>query len=345
MAAYSASPGFSRGWLWAIGIGAALLAALVWQPLSRLFWQIVFALLMAAAAMPLSRWMEKKLARPLASALAVLTLLAALLGAIGLLVPHIISQVTLVIAQAPRLFNQLQSFWEQFTRQEWMETLGLEIDAPRKWMAQAAAWVGESLPGFIAGIGAAADAVSRAFLSPLLAYYFLRDRETFSYRLSLWIPARHRKRLLAAWQEMRREAGGYIRGQMLVALAVAVLTAAGLLMVGVPAWLVLGLLMGACELIPYVGPLIGGIPIALFSLPMGLGTMLWALGVTVAVQQIEGYILSPRLMAGATGLHPVYVVMLLSAGGLLWGLPGMMIALPAFVCVRGAARVLYDTRK
>ena len=164
----------------------------------------------------------------------------------------------------------------------------------------------------------------------------------FCYRLSLWIPSRHRRQVLIALREMRLEVGGYVRGQLLVAAAVSVLTALGLLAVGVPAWLVLGLLMGACELIPYVGPLIGGIPIALFSLPGGLSKLLWALGVAVAVQQIEGYFLSPKLMAGATGLHPVYVLLLLSAGGMLFGLIGMVLALPVFVCVRGAARVLCE---
>lgn len=139
---------------------------------------------------------------------------------------------------------------------------------------------------------------------------------------------------------MRREAGGYVRGQLLVALAVAVLTALGLMIVGIPAWLVLGIVMGLCELIPYVGPLIGGVPIAVFSLPLGMTTTLWALGVTILIQQIEGFFLSPFLMAGATGLHPVYVVLLLTAGGLLMGLPGMMIVLPAFLCVRGGIRVL-----
>ena len=131
---------------------------------------------------------------------------------------------------------------------------------------------------------------------------------------------------------------------MLVSLAVAALTALGLLLTGVPAWLALGVLMGLCEWIPYVGPLIGGVPILLFSLPMGLSTALWAVGITAAVQQIEGYCLSPRLMAGATGLHPAAVLLLLSFGGALGGLPGMMAAIPAFVCLRGAARVLYHTR-
>ena len=65
----------------------------------------------------------------------------------------------------------------------------------------------------------------------------------------------------------------------------------------------------------------------------------------IAVQQIEGWFLSPHLMAGATGLHPVYVVLLLSAGGLLLGLTGMVIILPLFLCLRGAGRILYETRE
>ena len=75
----------------------------------------------------------------------------------------------------------------------------------------------------------------------------------------------------------------------------------------------------------------------------GFHSLLWGLGVTVLVQQIEGYFLSPRLMGEATGLHPVSVLLLLSAGGLLFGLGGMVAAVPAYVCLRGAARVLWET--
>ncbi len=340
-----ASHGLPRRWRIGVASVAALLFLWAWPSLSRLFWQLLFALLLSAAALPLARWMEKRLARPLAAAAAVGALALSMLGMIALLTPHVLSQAALLLSEAPRLLTQLQEAWKEISQREWVAALGIAADAPARWLSQAAIWLGDSLPGLIAGIGAGVDAVSRAFLSPLLAYYFLKDREAFTYRLSLWIPLSQRRRALVALKEMRREAGGYIRGQMLVALAVAVLTSAGLLIVGIPAWLVLGLLMGLCELIPYVGPLIGGVPIVVFSLPRGLNATLWALGVSIAVQQVEGFFLSPWLMGGATGLHPIYVLLLLSAGGLLWGLPGMVAALPAFVCIRGAARVLWETRK
>ena len=339
-----AAKGISRRVRWGIGVFAVVLMLWAWPSLRKLTGQLVFALILTAAALPVSRRLETRMNRQLAAASSVLFLMLCGIALAGLIAPNLISQVSLLIAQAPRLLKQARELWERWSNQESIRRLGLS-SIPEDWMNRITVWVGENLPNWIAGIGAGADAVSRAFLSPILAYYFVRDREMFSYQLSLWIPLRHRRRVLTALQEMRREAGGYVRGQSLVALAVALLTAVGLMIVGIPAWLALGILMGLCEFIPYIGPMIGGIPILLFSLPMGVSTALWAVGVTVFVQQIEGYFLSPRLMAGATGLHPAAVILLLSAGGYLGGLAGMVAAVPAFVCLRGAARVLYETKE
>ena len=343
MTSLPASRGVSRQARWVLGVGVGILGALAGGALVKLMGQMLLALLLFAAALPLCRRMEGPLSRPWAAGCSVSLLVLTLLGLIGLVTPMVISQITLIAAEAPRLLSTVQTIWDQITSQEWARLLGLGSEGPSQWIEKLTEWLRESLPGLIAGIGNGIDALSRAFLSPVLAYYFLRDRELFGYRLSLCIPLKHRRRVLHALQEMRREAGGYIRGQLLVALAVGFLTALGLLAVGIPAWLVLGLLMGACEFIPYIGPLIGGVPIALFSLPMGFHSLLWGLGVTVLVQQIEGYFLSPRLMGEATGLHPVSVLLLLTAGGLLFGLPGMVAAVPAYVCLRGAARVLWET--
>lgn len=340
-----AAPGLSRKGRWAVGVFAALTAALAWKPLAGLLWQLALGLILAALALPLCRKAEKRLSRPWAAGCAAGALTVGILGLMSLTAPAVVSQIGLVIGQAPRLLDALEEIWSDIVRRKWVSRLGLDPDTPRQWIGMLGGWIADSLPHWISRIGAGVDALSRAVLSPVLAFYFLRDRDQFSYQLSLLIPARYRRQALTALQEMRKEAGGYLRGQTLVALAVAALTAAGLFLVGTPAWLVLGILMGLCEFIPYVGPLIGGVPIALFSLPQGMETTLWALGVTILVQQIEGYILSPRLMGSATGLHPVFVLALLSFGGAVGGLAGMMAALPAFVCLRGAYRVLWEFRK
>lgn len=330
----------TRARKWLLPILAVIVLVLCFTALSSLVGQLALALLLTALALPIEKVLEKHCSRPWAAGGAVGLLLLGILGFLLLLVPSLITQISLVIGEVPKLISLIQSFIARLMETEWVNKLGSGLIQPGNALEKIGTWAAESLPRLLSSFAAVANTVSRAFLAPILAYYFLRDREVFCYRLSLWIPSRHRKQMLTALREMRREAGGYVRGQLLVAAAVAVLTALGLLIVNVPAWLVLGLLMGVCELIPYVGPFIGGIPIALFSLPGGLNKLLWALGIVIVVQQVEGYFLSPKLMAGATGLHPVYVLLLLTAGGLLFGLLGMVLALPVFVCFRGAARVL-----
>jgi predicted PurR-regulated permease PerM len=149
-----------------------------------------------------------------------------------------------------------------------------------------------------------------------------------------------RPKAVAVIREMRREISGFWRGQLMICGVVGALTALGLLIVGVPAWLLLGLLMGILELIPYIGPFLASVPVFLFTLPMGLGRVAWALGVVLLVQQLEGGLISPRLMSGATRLHPVTVLLAISAGGLLGGMAGMLLAVPVVVSLRGGLRML-----
>ena len=141
---------------------------------------------------------------------------------------------------------------------------------------------------------------------------------------------------------MRRETANFLRGQLLLSAFVGVLTAVGLLLTGTQGWLVLGLLMGVMELVPYIGPVIAGVPTVLLALQGGMARALWALGVLVAVQQLEGGLLSPRLLSGATKLHPVWVLLAISTGGMLGGAMGMLLALPVVVSLRGALRGLRE---
>ncbi len=333
-----ARPRAARTWLLLPLIAATALVAIFFQPLKRLLFQFLLATAIAACAHPLSKRLENRMPRSAASLIAIVSILLLLTGLMALALPFVISQITLVIAQAPSLLSQASEFLSQY---EW---LGISNASPEEWLERGGAWVTEQLPRWLGKLSTATDALSRAFIAPVLGYYLLRDREYFMFRGSMWIPLKYRKRVLTALREVRREAGGYLRGQLAVAGCVAAMTSIGLMIVGVPSWAALGMIMGVCELIPYVGAFIGAIPILLFSLPMGLSAMLMSLLVTFAVQQIEGIYLSPRLMGGATSLHPAHVLLLLSAGGLMFGLPGMLLVIPLFVCVRGAVRILYGTK-
>ncbi|MEG0742109.1 MAG: AI-2E family transporter, partial [Clostridia bacterium] len=85
---------------------------------------------------------------------------------------------------------------------------------------------------------------------------------------------------------------------------------------------------------------IGGVLVLLFSLQSGLSRMLWAMGVVVLVQQLEGGMLSPQLMSDATRLHPIAVLLCVMLGGMAGGVGGILLAVPLVLCTRAALRVL-----
>ena len=91
---------------------------------------------------------------------------------------------------------------------------------------------------------------------------------------------------------------------------------------------------------PYLAAKYGGVLVALFAWPGGWSRMLWSLGVVVLVQQLEGGMLSPQLMSETTRLHPIVVLLCVMAGGAAGGVAGVLLAIPAVLCVRAALRVI-----
>lgn len=319
----------------------AILLLLAWPPVRGVLGQVALALLLTAACLPLHKKLATRLPENVAALISVIGVLCIVIGAIVLVLPQVIKRIYLLIGQLPGLIASLQDIWKQISQTEWFRAMNLDTSLPNNWLAGMGDFAAKEAPRLLARLAGGVEVISRAFLAPVLSYYFLRDRAFFSYQISLLIPVKYRKTSLKILREMRRELGSYLRGQVMISLAVAVLTTLGLFALGIPSFIALGILMGVCEMIPYIGPLIGGIPVVLFSLPLGLNRTLWAVALVILVQQAEGYFLSPRLMAGAVALHPVYILLLLTGGGLVGGLVGMMAAIPLFVCARGAMRIIY----
>lgn len=314
-------------------VGAILLR----RVLSALAVQLAAGLLLMALALPLCRMLERRLPPGVAAALSLLMLGAGAAGMLLLAVPPMVRQVRQLTESLPAVLAWARKWL--MAAEKWLQARGLEVGPLREeLLTLLSARAGELASGAIGLITRLTGSISRVMLAPLLAFYLLRDRKRFAAGLTLLLPVQHRVQGVRAAREMRRETAAFLRGQLLLSLAVGSLTALGLLLAGTPGWLLLGLLMGVMELVPYVGPAIAGVPAVLLALQNGWGSALWTLGVLLAVQQLEGAVLSPRLLGGATQLHPMAVLLLISAGGLLMGAPGMVLILPAAVSVRGALR-------
>ena len=320
-----------------VAAGAAAAAFLLRRVLVALGMQLLAASVLAAAAQPLCRLLEKKLPGGVSAALALLLLLAGLALIVVVTLPAAAAQFGVLAEALPSLADVLQSRAAQFTA--WLTARGIDLLPLREGilvrLTEIAGGFVSRLMGVVTGF---IGSISKVLLSPLAAFYLLRDRRRIFAWLTLLLPVKHRAQGVRAAREMKRETAAFLRGQLLLSLAVGAMTAAALAVLGVPGWLLLGLLMGVMELIPYIGPVIAGVPAVLLALQFGWNKALWTLAVLVVIQEIEGLILSPRLVGNATALHPLTVLLLVSAGGMLGGTLGMAAVIPLVVSIRGAAR-------
>lgn len=324
--------------LWAIPAAALLIwqRALLWQTLTQLF----LGMLLSLAALPLMRLLEKKWNGTLAASLSMTSLSLLLVGLLAVFLPPMLAQGRQIVAMLPGLYAKGNE--QVRALQDWLARNGVLLDENMKAgvLGKGEALLSGAVTAAAGWLQGLMDSLGKWMLAPLFAFYFLRDRHIIGEWLLTLLPVG--KRLLAVHmlREMRRESAGYIRGQLMVSAAVGALTTLGLLLCGVPGWLLLGIAMGVLELIPYVGPFLGGVLVFLFSWQSGLGRLLWAMGVVVLVQQLEGGMLSPQLMSDATRLHPVVVVLCVMIGGKAGGVFGILLAVPLVLCARAALRVI-----
>jgi len=183
-----------------------------------------------------------------------------------------------------------------------------------------------------------------AMLVPLLVYYFLRDMEHLKRSFVLLFPDRYRQRVMVVGSEIDTALGAYLRGVLLICFFVGLLTYLGLRLLGVDFALILGLIYGIMNIIPYFGPLIGALPAVLIALLDSPMLALKVIAVMVAIQQFDSQVISPQILGKSLGLHPLVVILALLAGGQLFGVFGLILGVPLAAMLRILLRHAFGLR-
>lgn len=168
----------------------------------------------------------------------------------------------------------------------------------------------------------------QVFLILVASAYFLFDYRKITTSFKRYVPLRYRPLYRDIVSKADRTIGGYLRGQLLIAVVLGVMVWIGLTIIGVPLALAISFLAAVFNVIPYLGPIIGTIPAALLGLTESPLTALLAILVFLIANQLEGNILSPMILSRSTNLHPVTVLLSILAGAGLLGLIGALIAVP-----------------
>jgi predicted PurR-regulated permease PerM len=177
---------------------------------------------------------------------------------------------------------------------------------------------------------------------PILTYYFLKDHEMISRKMVSILPPKYREELLNLWSMINVVLRRFIYGHLTVALIVGVLTGVGLNLIGVKYAVTLGFIAGLADIVPYFGPIIGAVPAICLALLQSKKTALYAALVMFVVQQIESSIISPKIISGSVGLHPLIIIFVLLLGGYFFGVLGMLAAVPVTAVFRILINYLYQ---
>lgn len=171
-------------------------------------------------------------------------------------------------------------------------------------------------------------------LAMFIAYYIIKDSERLKKRVLSLSPRRWRNWLTAVGRDINAILENFIQGQLLTALIVGVLETIGLIIAGVKYPIVLGVIGGLSNVIPYFGPYIGAVPAVAIALVQSPITAVWAIVVFLIVQQIDNSFISPKIIEGSLGLHPVTTMFVVLAGGEFFGIIGMLVSVPVIAILK-----------
>lgn len=179
-------------------------------------------------------------------------------------------------------------------------------------------------------------------LAPILAIYYLLDWPKISEGLLRFVPGKKREGWGRILQEIDSILQGYIQGNIIDGIIVGILIGLGVRLIGMEYALLIGVICAVTNIIPYFGPFLGAVPSAALALSKSPLMAVKVALVIFIVQQIDGNIINPKLMSRKVGLHPLWVVLALLAGGEFGGLLGMFLAIPAAAIIRILFREVYN---
>ena len=323
----------SRAWFY-LAV-AALVSGLLYL-LAPILTPFVVAALLAYLGDPLVDRLERlKLSRTLAVVVVFVSLFLAMVLVVLLLVPVLENQLSAFMQRLPKYLDWLSTSvvpWIQNTFGVQAETLQVasikqaildhwkQAGGIAAWAMKSVSSSGLALVGWVANL----------LLIPVVTFYLLRDWDLLVARVHDLLPRPIESTVALVARDSDEMLGAFLRGQLLVMIALGTVYSLGLWMVGLEFALLIGVLAGLVSFVPYLGFIVGIVVagIAMYLQTNELLPLLWVFAVFGIGQMLEGMVFTPLLVGDRIGLHPVAVIFAVLAGGQLFGFFGVLLALP-----------------
>lgn len=195
-------------------------------------------------------------------------------------------------------------------------------------------YIMDALREFMSSLLKTANTFMDGVLAMIIAYYFIKDAGFFKEATLSFLPRAWRNWTIGTGREINGILSSFIQGQILTALIVGMLETIGLFIVKAKYPLVMGVIGGVANIIPYFGPIIGAIPAVAVALIDSPAKALWTAVVFIIVQQVDNAFISPKIIEGRLGLHPVTTILSVLIGGEFFGILGMLAAVPVTAIIK-----------
>jgi predicted PurR-regulated permease PerM len=322
----------ARATLVVIAVGCACF--LVWRVQEVLF-LLMLAILLATAIEPLVKILRRGPFSRGAGVLAIYTLIIVLIGLpTYALMPSVLAEAAAFTTSLPDRLEQLRPYADGLhpallagMASRALDSVVQAVQAPQQpaqeQIVQAGTTLGHTLLSFVTVF--------------VLAYYWLVERASLKRVILRAVPARQARGVNTVWLEVEEKLGGWVRGQLILMLAIGVMASLGYALLGLPNPVLLGVVAGLLEIVPMIGPFIAFAPAVLVALAVAdPGRALLVAGYALIIQQIETNVLVPRVMGRTVGISPLTVLVGILIGAALAGLPGAFLAVP----LAGALQVI-----
>jgi len=317
--------------------------------IGTIFMLIIYAIALSYILNPLVNIIEKRgLKRSYSILIIFLVLIILIALALIAIVPKLSTEFGNLAKQLPSYFNRIYDYFNDLFAKysRYIDNMPPEFQAIKEAILKNLNTIQADILNYLGNItGSMITAFSKIasfIIVPILTFYFLRDKDYFKKKIILLIPKKQRKDIVQIGREIDRVLGKFIRGQLLVCAFVGISTSIALLIIGVDFAVIIGLVAGIADIIPYFGPVIGIFPAVIFALLEGPVKALWVIISFIIIQQLEGDIIAPKIVGESVGVHPVVIMLALLIGGSYFGIFGMLFAIPITIVIKTVSEFLID---
>ena len=302
--------------------------------LSKLKWLFIyfsFALMLAYFFDPLYKFLlNKKAPKVLAIIIVFGIIIALLILTIFFLIPSVINQLNILYKEIPNFIENYQNLILSIKPQlsKFINPADVEILLKENLSELQKSVLGFSQSIIIYLSNIVSSITFGIVIVPLILFYLMRDMFTFKENLYIFVSKENKKEFKEVLEEVDHIVSGFIRGRIIVCFIVGTLIGIGLYFLNLKFALIIGIVSGVFNFVPYLGPIVGVVLALIFALGSPWWTLLMIVVLFVLVNQLEAIYLNPNILGKGLGLHPLTVILSMLICGQLLGILGVLVAVP-----------------